>query len=87
VFVLDWLPGHYPDDPAQLAGAHATASLGPDAPRSGAAVSACGAVVGARTVEVDVVLPRLEKISASLSQLSYFVARTPAGWTVWQRIH
>jgi hypothetical protein len=44
-------------------------------------------VVGARTVEVDVVLPKLERISASLSQLSYFLARTPAGWTVWQRIH
>jgi hypothetical protein len=86
-YLLRWLQGHYPDDPSQLAGARATATLGPDAPRGGAAVHACGAVVGARTVEVDVVLPKLERISASLSQLSYFLARTPAGWTVWQRIH
>jgi hypothetical protein len=86
-YVLRWLRGHYPDDPAQLAGARATAALGAAAPRSGAAVEACGATVGARTVEVDVVLPKLERISASLSQLSFFVARTPGGWTVWQRIH
>jgi len=40
-----------------------------------------------RTVEVDVVLPRLERMSVSPSQLSYFVSRTPDSWTVWQRIH
>jgi len=86
-YVLRWLRGHYPDDPAQLAGARATAAIGAAAPRAGAAVEACGPEVGARTVEVDVVLPKLERVSASLSQLSYFVAKTPRGWTVWQRIH
>jgi hypothetical protein len=34
---------------------------------------------------VDVVLPKLAQVSASLSQLTYFVARTSAGWTVWAR--
>lgn len=86
-YVLRWLHGHYPGDPTELAGARATAALGADAPRAGAAVKACGATVGARTAEVDVVLPKLERVSASLSQLSYFVSRTRDGWRVWQRIH
>jgi hypothetical protein len=86
-FVLDWLRTHYQDDPAHLTGARATATLGAEMPRGGAARAACGESVRNRTVEVDVVLPRLERISASLSQLSYFVSRTSAGWVVWQRIH
>jgi hypothetical protein len=86
-FVLRWLRSHYQDDPADLAGARATATLGAAMPRSDAAATACGEAVGRRTVEVDVVLPRLERVSASLSQLSYFVSRTSGGWVVWQRIH
>jgi hypothetical protein len=86
-FLLGWLKTHYQDDPADLMGARATAALGADMPRGGAAREACGERVFRRTVEVDVVLPRLEQVSASLSQLSYFVSRTPSGWTVWQRIH
>lgn len=86
-FVLDWLEAHYQEDPADLAGARATATLGTDMPRSDAARVACGDAVRRRTVEVDVVLPKLERVSASLSQLSYFVSRTSGGWTVWQRIH
>ncbi len=86
-FVLDWLRTHYQEDPADLAGARATAALGTAMPRGGAARTACGEQVFRRTVEVDVVLPRVERVSASLSQLSYFVSRTPQGWTVWQRIH
>jgi hypothetical protein len=85
--VLRWLETHYQDDLADLAGARATASLGEAMPRGGAARTACGAEVFRRTVEVDVVLPRLERVSASLSQLSYFVSRTRSGWVVWQRIH
>jgi hypothetical protein len=86
-FVLDWLRTHYQEDPADLAGARATSALGAAMPRGGAARTACGAQVFRRTLEVDVVLPRLERVSASLSQLSYFVSRTREGWTVWQRIH
>ena len=86
-FVLDWLETHYQDDPADLAGARASATLGTAMPRGGAARTACGEEVRSRTVEVDVVLPRLEQVSASLSQLSYFVSRTSEGWVVWQRIH
>jgi hypothetical protein len=86
-YVLEWLRTHYQEDTADLAGARATATLGAAMPREGAARTACGAEVATRTVEVDVVLPRLERVSASLSQLSYFVSRTPDGWVVWQRIH
>jgi hypothetical protein len=86
-YVLRWLDTHYQEDPADLAGARATATLGAEMPRGGAARTACGGEIFSRTVEVDVVLPRLERVSASLSQLSYFVSRTSAGWVVWQRIH
>jgi hypothetical protein len=86
-FLLDWLETHYQEDPADLTGARAEATLGAAMPRGGAARAACGAAVRSRTVEVDVVLPRLERVGASLSQLSYFVSRTSAGWVVWQRIH
>ena len=86
-FVLDWLETHYQEDPADLVGARAEATLGAAMPRGGAARASCGEAVRSRTVEVDVVLPRLERVSASLSQLSYFVSRTSAGWVVWQRIH
>ena len=86
-FALDWLETHYQEDPADLAGARAEATLGAQMPRGGAARAACGASVQGRTVEVDVVLPQLERVSSSLSQLSYFVSRTSGGWVVWQRIH
>jgi hypothetical protein len=49
------------------------------------AVADCGARVAARSVEVDVTLPRVAKVSASLSQLTYFVAKTTQGWVVWER--
>jgi hypothetical protein len=84
-YVLGWLPSHYRGDPSEVAGATATAAAGADAPRHGQAAHDCGAQVAARTVEVDVVLPKLAKVSASLSQLTYFAARTPEGWTVWAR--
>lgn len=86
-FLLGWLRTHYQEDPQDLAGARATATLGAEMPRGGAAAAACGDTVRRRTVEVDVVLPRLEQVSASLSQLSYFVSRTSQGWVAWQRIH
>jgi hypothetical protein len=86
-YVLRWLETHYQEDPAVLEGARATSSLGAEMPRGGAARTACGVEVFRRTAEVDVVLPRLERVSASLSQLSYFVSRTREGWVVWQRIH
>jgi hypothetical protein len=84
-YVLSWLPAHYRGDPSETAGATATAHAGRDAPRTGQAEHYCGALVSDRTVEVDVVLPKLAKVSASLSQLAYFAARTPEGWTVWAR--
>jgi len=86
-FLLGWLRTHYQEDPRDLAGARVTATLGVAMPRGGAAAAACGDTVRRRTVEVDVVLPRLEQVSASLSQLSYFVSRTSDDWVVWQRIH
>jgi hypothetical protein len=86
-FLLGWLRTHYQEDPRDLDGARATATLGAAMPRGGAAAVACGESVRRHTVEVDVVLPRLEQVSASLSQLSYFVSRTSQGWVAWQRIH
>ena len=83
--VLGWLPAHYFGKQSDLVGATATARSGRDMPRYGEAAADCGAVVASRSVEVDVVLPRLAKVSASLSQLTYFVARTTRGWVVWER--
>jgi hypothetical protein len=84
-YVLRWLPAHYPGSPRDVAGATATAHLGAKMPRHGEAAADCGALVSLRSVEVDVVLPRVAKVSASLSQLTYFVAKTAQGWTVWER--
>ena len=84
-FVLGWLPAHYAGAPGDVAGATATAAVGARAPRHGQATADCGRRVADRSVEVDVTLPKLAKVSASLSELTYFVARTAAGWTVWMR--
>ena len=84
-YLLRWLPAHYTGDPAETVNATATAAAGTDAARHGQAAHYCGTTVAERTVEVDVVLPRLARVSASLSQLTYFVARTSSGWTVWAR--
>jgi hypothetical protein len=85
LYVLRWLPAHYSGDFADLIGARATRKLGTAMPRYGQAAADCGAFVARRSVEVDIVLPKLEKVSASLSQLTYFVAKTAAGWVVWER--
>lgn len=84
-YVLRWLPAHYPGKASDLVGARASGTLGHGMPRHGEAVADCGVTVANRSVEVDVVLPRVAKTSASLSQLTYFVARTRQGWTVWER--
>jgi hypothetical protein len=84
-YVLRGLPSHYFGDPRDVAGARATTRLGPAMPRHGEAVADCGDLVARRSAEVDVVLPRVAKVSASLSQLSYFVAKTTRGWVVWER--
>jgi hypothetical protein len=84
-YVLAWLPGHYSGSASDVAGATATAALGTGAPRHGQAVLDCGRAVADRSVEVDVTLPEVAKVSASLSELAYFVARTGGGWTVWMR--
>jgi hypothetical protein len=84
-YVLQWLPAHYSGRSGDVAGATATAHLGKTMPRHGEAAADCGATVAARSIEVDVVLPKIAKISASLSQLTYFVAKTSQGWTVWER--
>ncbi|MGH2935227.1 MAG: hypothetical protein ACRDL2_12055 [Gaiellaceae bacterium] len=84
-YVLRWLPAHYPGPQSDLAGATATARRGHDMPRYGEAAADCGAIVASRSFEVDVVLPKIAKVSASLSQLTYFVAKTAQGWTVWER--
>jgi len=85
-FVLHWLQGHYGGAPADAAGATASARLGRAMPRHGEAAADCGAAVAARAVEVDVTLPKLAKVGASLSELTYFVAKTDQGWTVWERV-
>jgi len=84
-YVRAWLPAHYPGRPSDAVGADAKGRAGTAMPRYGEAVADCGKTVAARSVEVDVVLPRIAKVSASLSQLTYFVAQTPRGWTVWER--
>ncbi len=85
LYILQWLPAHYPGSASDLAGAKATGTLGHAMPRYGEAADDCGAAVAARSVEVDVTLPRVAKVSASLSELTYFVAKTSSGWTVWER--
>jgi hypothetical protein len=85
-YVLGWLPAHYSGKASEVEGATGRAALGAKMPRYGEAVHDCGARVASRSVEVDVTLPRLAKISASLSELTYFVARTRQGWTVWERV-
>lgn len=84
-YVLGWLPAHYSGNASDVAGATATAAPGTAAPRHGQAAIDCGRTVADRSVEVDVTLPALAKVSASLSELTYFVARTAVGWTVWMR--
>jgi hypothetical protein len=84
-YVLNWLPAHYSGNASDVAGATATAALGSAAPRHGQAAIDCGRTVAERSVEVDVTLPKLATVSASLSELTYFVARTSSGWTVWMR--
>ena len=85
-YVLRWLPAHYFGAPSDVVGATATAHAGAAMPRHGEAAADCGARVASRSVEVDVVLPRVAKVSASLSQLTYFAAKTAQGWTVWERV-
>ena len=34
---------------------------------------------------MDVVLPKLAQVSASLSEQTYFLAKTATGWLVWER--
>jgi hypothetical protein len=84
-YLFRWLPANYPGPASDLVGATATARRGQDMPRYGEAAADCGAIVASRSFEVDVTLPRIAEVSASLSELTYFVARTPSGWTVWER--
>jgi len=86
-YVLGWLPTHYAGNASDLAGAHTSTTLGRRMLRYREAVADCGVRVANRSVEVDVTLPRVAKVSASLSQLAYFVARIGGGWTVWERVH
>ncbi|HET7572973.1 MAG TPA: hypothetical protein VFJ77_09960 [Gaiellaceae bacterium] len=84
-YVLAWLPAHYQGDPSETAGATATAAAGATMPRHDEAAADCGADVAGKSVEVDVTLPKLAAVSASLSQLTFFVAKTRDGWEVWER--
>lgn len=83
--VFRWLPAHYSGPPSDLVRASARAHRGRDMPRYGEAAADCGAVVASQSFEVEVTLPTLAKVSASLSQLTFFVAKTSDGWTVWER--
>lgn len=84
-YVLRWLPANYPGSASDLVGATATAHRGHDMPRYGEATADCGAIVASSSFEVDVVLPRVAKVSASLSELTHFVAKTSSGWETWER--
>jgi len=53
---------------------------------SGYAIHQCGSLMRGRSVDVGVVLPRVT-FSASLSQLDLVLARTRAGWVVFDRRH
>lgn len=85
LFIRHWLPSHYPGSPRDLVGGRASGTLGRSMPRYGEAEADCDRLVASRSVEVDVTLPRVAKVSASLSELTYFVAKTAGGWTVWER--
>ncbi|HKT43833.1 MAG TPA: hypothetical protein VJQ85_03465, partial [Gaiellaceae bacterium] len=85
LFALRWLPSHYAGDASDLVGARASSTVGRKMLRYREAAADCGARVASRSVEVDVTLPRVAKVSASLSQLTYFVAKTTQGWVVWER--
>jgi hypothetical protein len=84
-FVRVWLPAHYPGQPSDVLGAVSKGHAGQAMPRYGEAAADCGRLVASRSVEVDVTLPRVAKASASLSELTYFVARTAQGFIVWER--
>jgi hypothetical protein len=49
--------------------------------------NACGAGFERRAAAVSIRYPRIEPISASLSQATFALSRTPSGWVVWGRIH
>jgi hypothetical protein len=51
------------------------------------AVHQCGSAMRNHSVDVSVVLPQVAKFSASLAQLDVVVARTRAGWVVFDRRH
>jgi len=84
-YLRKWLPSHYDGNPADVAGALMSVRVGQAMPRHGEAQVDCGAAVAARSVEIDVILPKVSKVSASLSELTFFVAKTSHGWVVWER--
>jgi hypothetical protein len=86
-YLFSWLPAHYQGTASDVQGARATAALGAAMPRYGEAAADCGPAVARNSVEVDVTLPKLEQFSASLSELTYFLAQTSTGWQVWERAH
>lgn len=51
------------------------------------AVHQCGTTMRGHAVDVSIVLPQVAKFSASLAQLDLVVARTRAGWVVFDRRH
>jgi hypothetical protein len=47
----------------------------------------CGQKAGARSVLATVLLPHVEKFSASMSQHTFAVGRVRQGWVLWGYIH
>ena len=71
-----------------LDGRDAEVKVGP-ALRSGfsAVAGGCGRTAWARSVVASVVLPHVERFSASLAQHTFAVGRVRRGWLLWAAIH
>jgi hypothetical protein len=48
---------------------------------------ACSRAAWARSIVASVLLPHVEKLSASMSQHTFAVARVRQGWVLWGYIH
>jgi hypothetical protein len=59
------------------------------ASRSGTSYIAggCGRAAWARSIFASVLLPHVEKISASLSQHRFAIGRVRQGWVIWAFLH
>ena len=73
----------------KLDGRDAVVKVGPAASGSGFNYRAggCGRAAWARSIVATVLLPHIEKFSASMSQHTFAVGRVRQGWVLWGFIH